>query len=142
MFRVNTQQMTWSAAKRFCENDGARLASIRNEWAKSYSHMASLNLKAPLWIGLNRKAVWHRKLRVTVKHNCEYTINPQPNIGEVAFAKFAFRLVDISDLLMDSVSPQPSGHHLSRKGIIIVCMFQRRGDGRLVTVIRRWPAFV
>lgn len=56
-FRVNTQEMTWNAAKRFCENDGATLTSLHNERAKSYSHMTSLNLKAPLWIGLNRKAV-------------------------------------------------------------------------------------
>lgn len=64
-FRVNTQEMTWNAAKSFCENDGATLASLRNEWAKSYSHMMSLNLNAPLWIGLNRKAVWHRDPLIT-----------------------------------------------------------------------------
>lgn len=64
-FRVNIQEMTWNAAKRFCENDGAALASLRNEWAKSYSHMMSLNLNAPLWIGLNRKAVWHRDSLIT-----------------------------------------------------------------------------
>lgn len=64
-FRVNTQEMTWNAAKRFCETDGATLASLRNEWAKSYSHMMSLNLNAPLWIGLNRKAVWHRDPLIT-----------------------------------------------------------------------------
>uniref|UniRef100_A0A674PBS8 Mannose receptor, C type 1b n=1 Tax=Takifugu rubripes TaxID=31033 RepID=A0A674PBS8_TAKRU len=55
-FRVNTQEMSWNAAKRFCESEGAKLASLRNEWAKSYSHMMSLNLNTPLWIGLNRKA--------------------------------------------------------------------------------------
>lgn len=71
-FRVNTQEMTWNAAKRFCENDGAKLASLRNDWAKIYSHMMSLNLNAPLWIGLNRKAVWYRKPLVSVKYNCEY----------------------------------------------------------------------
>lgn len=64
-FRVNTQKMTWNAAKSFCEKDGATLASLRNEWAKRYSHMMSLNLNAPLWIGLNRKAVWHRDLLIT-----------------------------------------------------------------------------
>lgn len=56
-FRLNTQEMSWNAAKRFCESEGAKLASLRNEWAKSYSHMMSLNLNTPLWIGLNRKAV-------------------------------------------------------------------------------------
>lgn len=73
-FRVNTQEMTWNAAKSFCENDGAALASLRNEWAKSYSHMMSLKLNAPLWIGLNRKAVWHRDPppHNPVYHNCEY----------------------------------------------------------------------
>lgn len=74
--------MTWNAAKSFCENDGATLASLRNEWAKSYSHMMSLNLNAPLWIGLNRKAVWHRDPLIT-QSSITVTINPQSDkIGE------------------------------------------------------------
>ncbi|XP_030257783.1 macrophage mannose receptor 1-like [Sparus aurata] len=52
--KVVTQPMTWDAAKTHCEDDDAKLASIRNEWTQAYVELLALNLKAPLWIGLNR----------------------------------------------------------------------------------------
>ncbi|XP_049454398.1 macrophage mannose receptor 1-like isoform X1 [Epinephelus fuscoguttatus] len=53
--KVVTQQMTWEAAKMHCESDGAKLASLRNEWTDVYAELMALNLKVPLWIGLNKK---------------------------------------------------------------------------------------
>ncbi|XP_067462381.1 macrophage mannose receptor 1-like [Thunnus thynnus] len=53
--KVVTQQMTWGEAKKHCEGDDAKLASLRNEWTQTYVELMALNLKAPLWIGLNKK---------------------------------------------------------------------------------------
>ncbi|XP_047444532.1 macrophage mannose receptor 1-like [Mugil cephalus] len=53
-FKVAPQQMNWDASKKHCEGDGANLASLRNEWAQAYVELQALNLKAPLWIGLNK----------------------------------------------------------------------------------------
>lgn len=47
--------MTWDAAKKHCEGDGAKLASLRNEWSQAYIEL--LALKAPLWIGINKMEV-------------------------------------------------------------------------------------
>ncbi|KAM9349891.1 macrophage mannose receptor 1-like [Symphorus nematophorus] len=52
--KLVTQQMTWDAAKKHCEDDGAKLTSLRNEWSQAYVELMALNLKAPLWIGLNK----------------------------------------------------------------------------------------
>ncbi|XP_035526281.1 macrophage mannose receptor 1-like [Morone saxatilis] len=52
--KVVTQQMTWDEAKKHCENDGAKLTNIRNEWLQAYVELLALNLNAPLWIGLNK----------------------------------------------------------------------------------------
>ncbi|XP_053186721.1 macrophage mannose receptor 1-like [Scomber japonicus] len=52
--KVVTQQMPWVDAKRNCENDGAKLASLRNEWTQTYVELIAFNLQAPLWLGLNR----------------------------------------------------------------------------------------
>lgn len=136
--------MTWSAAKSFCENDGAALASLRNEWAISYSHMMSLDLNAPLWIGLNRKVVWRRDPLITQSSITVNISSLSDKIGEAefTFADFAFRPVDISDLLTDSVSPQLPGQPPNQGPIIIVCTLPRMGDGGPTTVIRRRPAFV
>lgn len=60
--------MTWYAAKRNCEGDGAQLASLRNKWSQVYSELIALNLDAPVWIGLN-------KLEVRGLLNCTYTTN-------------------------------------------------------------------
>ncbi|XP_019121793.1 macrophage mannose receptor 1 [Larimichthys crocea] len=49
-----TQQMTWDAAKKYCENDGAKLISIRNEWSQAYLELLAKNLNASLWIGMNK----------------------------------------------------------------------------------------
>uniref|UniRef100_A0AAQ6IHY3 Mannose receptor, C type 1b n=1 Tax=Anabas testudineus TaxID=64144 RepID=A0AAQ6IHY3_ANATE len=53
--KVITQQMNWDAAKKYCENEGANLASLRNQWTHAYVELLALNLKAPLWIGLNKQ---------------------------------------------------------------------------------------
>ncbi|KAF1383676.1 hypothetical protein PFLUV_G00134320 [Perca fluviatilis] len=52
--KVVTQQMNWDEAKKHCEGDGAKLASLRNEWSQAYVELLALNLNAPLWIGLNK----------------------------------------------------------------------------------------
>ncbi|XP_069548054.1 macrophage mannose receptor 1-like [Brachyistius frenatus] len=53
--KVVPQQMNWDAAKKHCESDGANLASLRNEWTQAYVELLALNLKAPLWLGLNKE---------------------------------------------------------------------------------------
>ncbi len=54
--------MTWDAAKEHCEDDGAKLASLRNRWSQAYIELLALNLKAPLWIGLYKAQVQCWKL--------------------------------------------------------------------------------
>ncbi|KAM7400358.1 hypothetical protein PAMA_004851 [Pampus argenteus] len=46
--------MTWYKAKQHCEGNGAKLASLKNEWNHAYVELMALNLQAPLWIGLNK----------------------------------------------------------------------------------------
>uniref|UniRef100_UPI0037E78EBA macrophage mannose receptor 1-like n=1 Tax=Semicossyphus pulcher TaxID=241346 RepID=UPI0037E78EBA len=53
--KVIPQKMTWYEAKQHCERDGAKLASLRNAWSQVYVELVSLNLNAPVWIGLNSK---------------------------------------------------------------------------------------
>ncbi|XP_042352881.1 macrophage mannose receptor 1-like isoform X2 [Plectropomus leopardus] len=53
--KIVTQPMKWDEAKKHCENDGAKLASLRNEWTKIYTDLLVLNHNAPLWIGLNKE---------------------------------------------------------------------------------------
>lgn len=52
--------MTWDAAKKYCENDGAKLISIRNEWSQAYLELLAKNLNASLWIGMNKAQVRSR----------------------------------------------------------------------------------
>ncbi|XP_078144091.1 macrophage mannose receptor 1-like [Centroberyx gerrardi] len=52
--KITTQNMTWYDAKKHCEADGAKLASLRNEWTQAYVELQAMNLQAPLWIGLNK----------------------------------------------------------------------------------------
>lgn len=52
-----TQNLTWDDAKKHCEGDKANLASLRNEWTQAYVELLAMNLKAPLWIGLNKQQV-------------------------------------------------------------------------------------
>ncbi|XP_030015951.1 macrophage mannose receptor 1-like [Sphaeramia orbicularis] len=52
--KVVTQKMNWDAAKKHCLLDGAKLASLRNVWTQAYADLQAMNLKAPLWIGLNK----------------------------------------------------------------------------------------
>uniref|UniRef100_A0A7N6ADX3 Mannose receptor, C type 1b n=1 Tax=Anabas testudineus TaxID=64144 RepID=A0A7N6ADX3_ANATE len=49
-----TLQMNWDAARKHCENNGANLASIRNEWSQLYLELIALKRQTPLWIGLNK----------------------------------------------------------------------------------------
>ncbi|XP_059200605.1 macrophage mannose receptor 1-like [Centropristis striata] len=53
--KVVTQQMNWDAANKQCESEGGKLASLRNEWSQAYVELLAFNLKAPLWIGLNKE---------------------------------------------------------------------------------------
>lgn len=55
--KVVTTNLTWDDAKKNCEADKASLASLRNEWSQAYIELLVLNLKAPVWIGLNKKQV-------------------------------------------------------------------------------------
>lgn len=52
-----TKNLTWNDAKKSCEADKATLASFRNEWSQAYVELLVLNLKAPVWIGLNKNQV-------------------------------------------------------------------------------------
>uniref|UniRef100_A0A3B3BT12 Macrophage mannose receptor 1-like n=2 Tax=Oryzias melastigma TaxID=30732 RepID=A0A3B3BT12_ORYME len=54
-FKVFPQKMTWDGAQKYCEGDGANLASIKNEWAQAYVEMQAIKLKGPVWIGLNKE---------------------------------------------------------------------------------------
>uniref|UniRef100_A0AAX7UFB5 Mannose receptor, C type 1b n=1 Tax=Astatotilapia calliptera TaxID=8154 RepID=A0AAX7UFB5_ASTCA len=53
--KVVTQKMNWDSAKKYCELDGANLASLRNEWSQVYVELMALEMEGPLWIGLNKK---------------------------------------------------------------------------------------
>ncbi|XP_053293421.1 macrophage mannose receptor 1 [Pleuronectes platessa] len=50
-----TQNLTWDDAQRHCEDDKANLVNLRNEWTQAYVELLAMNLKAPLWIGLNKQ---------------------------------------------------------------------------------------
>ncbi|XP_054870853.1 macrophage mannose receptor 1-like isoform X2 [Amphiprion ocellaris] len=53
--KIVTQPMNWDEAKKYCENDGANLASLRNKWTQLYVSLMAMKLNSPLWIGLNSK---------------------------------------------------------------------------------------
>ncbi|CAJ1072733.1 macrophage mannose receptor 1-like isoform X1 [Xyrichtys novacula] len=53
--KVVTKNLTWEDAKKQCESEKANLASLRKEWTVAYVQLLSMNLKAPLWIGLNKQ---------------------------------------------------------------------------------------
>lgn len=55
-----TKNLTWEDARKECENDKANLASLRNEWTQAYVELLAMNLKAPVWIGLNKEKVTYR----------------------------------------------------------------------------------
>lgn len=63
LIKVVIQPMTWNEAKKHCEDDGAKLASLRNDWAQAYVELMTRNLNTTLWIGLNKNLVksqqWH-----------------------------------------------------------------------------------
>ncbi|MED6273014.1 hypothetical protein CHARACLAT_002428 [Characodon lateralis] len=48
------QQMSWDAAQKHCEAEDAKLTSVRTEWTQAYIELLAMNLKRPLWIGLNK----------------------------------------------------------------------------------------
>ncbi|KAM3604133.1 uncharacterized protein V6R79_006931 [Siganus canaliculatus] len=53
--KVVTKNMTWDAAKKNCEVDKGNLAGLRNEWTQAYVELLAMNLKTPIWIGLNKQ---------------------------------------------------------------------------------------
>ncbi|TNN55460.1 Macrophage mannose receptor 1 [Liparis tanakae] len=53
--KVVTKNLTWNEAKKNCEVDKANLASLRKEWTQAYVELLAMNLKAPLWFGLNKQ---------------------------------------------------------------------------------------
>ncbi|XP_019969273.2 macrophage mannose receptor 1b [Paralichthys olivaceus] len=50
-----TRNLTWDNAKTNCEGERAHLVSLRTEWTQAYVELLAMNLKAPLWIGLNKQ---------------------------------------------------------------------------------------
>ncbi|KAG8014276.1 Macrophage mannose receptor 1 [Nibea albiflora] len=52
--KVIPQQMNWYAARKYCEGEGAKLASMRNKWSQIYMEMLALKLNSSLWIGMNK----------------------------------------------------------------------------------------
>lgn len=56
-FKVVTKNLTWEDAKKNCEGEKANLVSIRNEWSLAYVELMAMNLKGPVWIGLNKQLV-------------------------------------------------------------------------------------
>ena len=69
--KVVTQNLTWDDARKKCVGDKANLASLRNDWTQAYVELLAMNLKAPLWIGLNKQQVQgynpHHKITVAQK---------------------------------------------------------------------------
>ncbi|XP_072296915.1 macrophage mannose receptor 1b [Eucyclogobius newberryi] len=53
--KLITQNRTWDDARANCEKQQANLASLRNEWTQSFVELMAMTVKAPLWIGLNKK---------------------------------------------------------------------------------------
>lgn len=60
-----TEKLTWNDAKEKCKADKATLASFRNEWSQAYVELLVLNLKAPVWIGLNKNQVLLHKINTS-----------------------------------------------------------------------------
>lgn len=71
--KASVQNLTWDEAKRRCAGEKANLASLRNEWTQAYAELLALGLKAPLWIGLNKKEVrghdHHHELRLSLMNS-------------------------------------------------------------------------
>lgn len=61
-YMVLQKNLTWNEAKKQCELEGAHLASIRDLRAQSYIELQTSKLGQPLWIGLNSKEVWQKKM--------------------------------------------------------------------------------
>ncbi|XP_070700689.1 macrophage mannose receptor 1-like [Pempheris klunzingeri] len=59
--KVETKNLTWEDAKKACEAEKANLASLRNEWTQAYVELMAMNLKAPVWIGLNKQQTGYFK---------------------------------------------------------------------------------
>ncbi|KAF3858067.1 hypothetical protein F7725_011268 [Dissostichus mawsoni] len=66
--KVVTQNMSWDAAKQHCERDGAKLASLRNEWSQAYVELMALKLNASLWIGMNKNQVMFLCIQINNIH--------------------------------------------------------------------------
>jgi len=49
--------MSWDAAKKFCQDDDANLASLRTDWTQAYIDLLAMSLNTPIWIGLNKAQV-------------------------------------------------------------------------------------
>lgn len=62
--KVVTENLTWDDAQKRCKGENANLASLRSEWTQAYVELLVMNLKAPLWIGLNKKQVQYKALTI------------------------------------------------------------------------------
>lgn len=52
-----TENLTWADARKHCKAEKASLVSLRNEWTQAYVELLAMNLKVPVWIGLNKQEV-------------------------------------------------------------------------------------
>ncbi|XP_059201160.1 macrophage mannose receptor 1-like [Centropristis striata] len=50
-----TKNQTWEEAQKQCEGDKANLISLRNDWTQAYVELLAMNVKSPIWIGLNKE---------------------------------------------------------------------------------------
>lgn len=148
-FKSVSQPMTWNAARRNCQADGAQLVSIRSELSQSYIELTVLTLNAPLWIGLNSIEVQDSLKK---KNNqiiwCELKKKNMASMDKKGLlmlnvVKFFFpRLVVISGLFLAGISPQLTGALTNHKETGPVCLSMTMGNGGLLIAIGRWPAFV
>lgn len=65
-----TKNLTWEDAKKNCNGEKASLVSLRNDWTQAYVELLTMNLKSPVWIGLNKELVRGRA-QYTIPHILE-----------------------------------------------------------------------
>lgn len=77
-FKVVPKNLTWEDARKNCELEKTNLVSIRNEWSLAYVELMAKNLKAPVWIGLNKQKV--PTLRQNLSNNTMYYIKKSSSL--------------------------------------------------------------
>ncbi|KAM8849999.1 macrophage mannose receptor 1-like isoform 1-T1 [Spinachia spinachia] len=49
------RNLSWSDARKQCQEDNADLASLTNDWTQAHVELLAMKLKLPLWIGVNKQ---------------------------------------------------------------------------------------